>query len=176
MASMGYDLPAAIGACFANNKKPMICLTGDGSIQMNLQELQTIKHHNLPIKIIIFNNDGYHSIRQSQSNFFKGKALCGIGPDSLDLSFPDMEKIAYAYGYTFFRCKDNSEFEEYMQTGFNLEVPQIVEVMVDKVQFFQPKAGSKRLENGQMVSAPLEDLAPYLDREELKEIMKISEE
>lgn len=176
MASMGWDLPAALGACFANDKKPMICLTGDGSIQMNLQELQTIIHHKLPIKIVIFNNDGYHSIRQSQSNFFKGKPLCGIGPDSLDLSFPDMEKIAKAYGYKFTRCQTNAEFEQYMKTDFNYDGPQIVEAMVDKIQFFQPKAGSRRLEDGSMVSAPLEDLAPYLDRKELENIMKISEE
>ena len=174
MASMGYDLPAAIGACFANNKKPMICLTGDGSIQMNLQELQTIIHHKLPIKIIIINNDGYHSIRQSQSNFFKDRKLCGIGPESLDLSFPDMEKIANAYGYHYYKCKTNDEFANYMKESFNDTYPQICEVMVDTVQYFQPKAGSKKLNSGQMVSAPLEDLVPYLDREELENIMKIS--
>ena len=176
MASMGYDLPASIGACFANGKRPMICLTGDGSIQMNIQELQTIIHHKLPIKIIIINNDGYHSIRQSQSNFFKGKPMCGIGPDSMDLSFPDMEKIAYAYGFPFYRCKTNEEFENYMKTDFNNDSYQICEVMVDKVQFFQPKAGSKKLEDGSMVSAPLEDLVPYLDRSELENIMKVSRE
>ena len=174
MASMGWDLPAAIGACFANDRKPMICLTGDGSIQMNIQELQTIIHHQLPVKIIIVNNDGYHSIRQSQSNFFKDKKLCGIGPDSLDLSFPDMEKIAWAYGYKFYRCHTNDEFKSYMNDGFDYNGPQICEVMVDKVQYFQPKAGSMRLDNGQMVSRPLEDLSPYLDKEELEEIMKIS--
>lgn len=176
IASMGYDLPAALGACFANDKKPLVCLTGDGSIQMNLQELQTIIHHKLPIKIIVINNDGYHSIRQSQSNFFKGSPLCGVGPDSLDLSFPDMEKLANAYGYKFFRCYNNEEFDKYMKNGFFIDEPQICEVMVDKVQYFQPKAGSRRLENGQMVSAPLEDLAPYLDRKELSNIMKVSEE
>lgn len=176
MASMGYDLPAALGACIANGKKPMVCLTGDGSIQMNLQELQTIIHHKLPIKIIVINNDGYHSIRQSQSNFFKGEPLCGVGPDSLDLSFPDMSKIAWAYGYKFTRCQTNNAFFEYMKNDFNLNEPQICEVMVDKIQYFQPKAGSKKLENGQMVSAPLEDLSPYLDRNELEDIMKISEE
>ena len=175
MASMGYDLPAAIGACIANGKKPMICLTGDGSIQMNIQELQTIIHHKLPIKIIIINNDGYHSIRQSQSNFFKGKPMCGIGPESLDLSFPDMEKIAHAYGYMFTRCKTNDDFSDYMRAKFNKDLPQICEVMVDTIQYFQPKAGSKKLEDGSMVSAPLEDLSPYLDREELKAVMKISE-
>ncbi|MGN0811927.1 MAG: thiamine pyrophosphate-binding protein [Candidatus Coproplasma sp.] len=176
MASMGYDLPAAIGACFANNKEPMICLTGDGSIQMNIQELQTIIHHKLPIKIVIINNDGYHSIRQSQSNFFKGKTMCGIGPDSMDLSFPDMEKIANAYGYPFYRCNTNDEFSKYMKTSFSNEGPQICEVVVDKVQYFQPKAGSKKLADGSMVSAPLEDLVPYLDREELDKIMQISKE
>lgn len=176
MASMGYDLPAALGACFANQKKPIVCLTGDGSIQMNLQELQTIIHHQLPIKIIVINNDGYHSIRQSQSNFFKGSPLCGIGSDSSDLSFPDLKKIAYAYGYKFYRCKTNHEFEKYMKCGFKKDIPQICEVMVDTKQYFQPKAGSKKLDNGQMVSAPLEDLAPYLDREELKSIMSISED
>ena len=176
MASMGYDLPAAIGACFANQKKPLVCLTGDGSIQMNIQELQTIIHHKLPIKIIIINNDGYHSIRQSQSKFFKDRALCGVGPESLDLSFPDMEKLSKAYGFTFFRCNNNNEFKEYMENGFKLDIPQVCEVMVDKVQFFEPKAGSKRLADGSMVSAPLEDLTPYLDRDELDNIMKISKE
>ena len=176
MASMGYDLPAAIGACFANDKKPMVCLTGDGSIQMNLQELQTIIHHNLPIKIIVINNEGYHSIRQSQTNFFKGKPLCGVGPDSLDLSFPDMEKLAWAYGYKFVRCHNNDDFKNYMSTLFKDDCgPQICEVMVDKVQFFQPKAGSMRREDGSMVSRPLEDLAPYLDRDELENIMKVSD-
>ena len=176
MASMGYDLPAALGACFALNKAPMVCLTGDGSIQMNLQELQTIIHHKLPIKIIVINNDGYHSIRQSQSNFFKGKALCGIGPDSNDLSFPSLEKLAWAYGYPYYKCNNNEEFKKYMESSFNKVEPQIVEVMVDKVQFFQPKAGSMRLPDGKMVSAPLEDLAPYLDRKELEELMKEAKE
>lgn len=175
MASMGYDLPAAIGACFATNKQPLVCLTGDGSIQMNIQELQTIIHHKLPIKIIVINNDGYHSIRQSQSNFFKDKKLCGVGPESLDLSFPDLKKIAQAYGYPFIRCQNNDDFKNYMENEFNNYGSQICEVMVDKVQYFQPKAGSKRLSNGQMVSAPLEDLAPYLDREELKNIMGVSD-
>lgn len=175
MASMGWDLPAVIGACFATNKKAMVCLTGDGSIQMNIQELQTIIHHNLPVKIIVINNEGYHSIRQSQSNFFKGKSMCGIGPDSSDLSFPNLEKIAKAYGYKFYRCHNNEEFANYMKTSFNdNNGPHICEVMCDKVQYFQPKAGSRKLEDGSMVSAPLEDLAPYLDREELDNIMKVS--
>ncbi len=176
MASMGWDLPAAIGASFALNKKQdVLLITGDGSIQMNLQELQTIVHHKLPIKIFIFNNNGYHSIRQSQTNFYKGRPMCGVGPDSLnDLSFPDMKKIAKAYGIPFYRFKSNSSFKKFMDEKYNVIEPlSMIEVMVDTKQFFAPKAGSMKLQDGSMVSAPLEDLAPYLDRDELKEDMII---
>jgi acetolactate synthase-1/2/3 large subunit len=175
MASMGYDLPAAIGTCFANKKQSVICITGDGSIQMNLQELQTIAFHKLPIKIVLINNGGYHSIRQSQSNFFKGRALCGIGPDSGDLSFPDMKKIAWAYGIEFYRLDTNRKFKNFLDNKFDMvKGPAIIEVMVDAQQYFQPKAGSRRCSDGSMVSAPLEDLAPYLDRDELKRDMIVS--
>lgn len=176
MASMGWDLPASIGASFALDKKQdVLLITGDGSIQMNLQELQTIVHHKLPIKIFIFNNNGYHSIRQSQTNFFKGRPMCGVGPDSLnDLSFPDMKKIAKAYGIPFYRFKSNSSFKKFMDEKYNeIESLSMIEVMVDTKQFFAPKAGSMKLQDGSMVSAPLEDLAPYLDRDELKEDMII---
>ena len=94
---MGYDLPAAVGACIAAGYEEITCLTGDGSIQMNLQELQTIVHHRLPVKIFVINNEGYHSIRQTQRNYFKD-SLVGVGTDSADLSFPSMEKLAWAYG------------------------------------------------------------------------------
>ena len=175
MASMGWDLPAAIGACFARGKKDILLITGDGSIQMNLQELQTIVHHKLPIKIVIFNNDGYHSIRQSQANFFKDRPLVGVGPDSNDdLSFPDMKKIAYAYGIPFYRLNSNQEFETFMDKKYyKIEKQAIIEVMIDTKQWFEPKAGSMKLKDGSMVSAPLEDLKPYLDRVELEDDMII---
>ena len=175
MASMGWDLPAAIGACFALEKKDVLLLTGDGSIQMNLQELQTIVHHRLPIKTVIINNDGYHSIRQSQSNFFRDRPMVGVGPDSdNDLSFPDMEKISWAYGIPFRRIQTNDEFRSFLDSEYDsLRGPAIVEVMVDTRQWFEPKAGSMKLKDGSMVSAPLEDLKPYLDREELKADMII---
>ncbi|MGM9971072.1 MAG: thiamine pyrophosphate-binding protein [Anaeroplasmataceae bacterium] len=176
IASMGYGLPAAFGASIALGKEPIMCFEGDGSIQMNIQELQTIIHHNLPIRIVVFNNDGYHSIRQSQSNFFKGKPLCGVGPDSLDLSFPDMEKIAYAYGYSFNRVSSNKELDLYLEKNKAITKPEILEVMVDHETYFQPKAGSMKLSDGSMVSAPLENLAPYLPKEEIDEIMKVSED
>ena len=171
IASMGYDLPAAIGACIADGCAETICITGDGSIQMNLQELQTIIHHRLPIKIFIINNGGYHSIRQTQKNFF-GEPLVGIGADSGDLSFPSFEKLAWAYGYPYQKITDNSEVEKVAET-LAVDGPCICEVFVDAEQKFEPKAASKRLSDGTMVSAPLEDLAPFLPREELAEQMII---
>ena len=170
-ASMGYDLPAAIGACIANDRQEVVCITGDGSIQMNLQELQTILHHKLPIKIFVINNGGYHSIRQTQKNYF-GEPLVGIGADSGDLSFPDMEKLAEAYGYSYIRIDDNGQLHR-LQGVLTTQGSCICEVFVDSNQSFEPKSASKRLEDGRLVSAPLEDLAPFLPREELVRQMVI---
>lgn len=171
VASMGYDLPAAIGACVAAQGQEIVCISGDGSIQMNLQELQTIIHHQMPIKLFVINNGGYHSIRQTQKNFF-GEPLVGIGTDSGDLSFPDMEKLAGAYGYPYIRIGCNNEFDR-IRDVLAQKGPVICEVMVDTCQKFEPKAASKRLEDGSMVSAPLEDLAPFLPREVLERQMYI---
>lgn len=171
VASMGYDLPAAIGACIASGEQDMICVTGEGSIQMNLQELQTIIHHRFPIKIFVINNGGYHSIRQTQKNFF-GDPLVGIGAESGDLSFPSMEKLAWAYGCPYQKITDNCRLEEIKET-LQIHGPAICEVFVDTQQKFEPKCASKRLEDGSMVSAPLEDLAPFLSQEELKQQMFI---
>ncbi len=164
IASMGYDLPAAIGACVAEGGKEIACLSGDGSIQMNIQELQTIRTNRLPIKIFVINNNGYHSIRQTQSNFF-GEPYVGIGPQSHDLEFPDMEKIAYAYGYPFFRCESNETLAGTIAQVFQTEGAAICEVVVSTDQNFEPKSATRRLEDGTLVSPPLEDLAPFLDRE-----------
>ena len=173
VASMGYDLPAAIGACVALDNQEIVCLTGDGSIQMNLQELQTILTNRLPIKLFVINNDGYHSIRQTQTNLFGTHTKVGIGPESGDLSFPSLEKLAWAYGYNYAFCKTNSEIDALLDTAFATEGAFIGEVFVDPTQFFEPKSATKRLEDGTLISPPLEDLAPFLDREELKKIMKI---
>lgn len=172
IASMGYDLPAAIGACVADHRQDIICLTGDGSIQMNLQELQTIIHHRMPIKIFVINNGGYHSIRQTQKNFF-GEPLVGIGVDSHDLSFPDLEKLAAAYGFPFARIHSNHELGDTIEKVLQISGPAICEIIVSVEQIFEPKSATKRLEDGTLVSAPLEDLAPFLDREELEKIMII---
>jgi len=172
IASMGYDLPAAIGICLANGRKEIVCLTGDGSIQMNLQELQTIKTNKLPIKIFVMNNQGYHSIRQTQKNFF-GDPLVGVGLDSKDLEFPDMGKIASAYGFTYKKCTSNRNLKEFIQDSFKEQGAVISEVFVSIEQNFEPKSATKRLENGTLVSAPLEELAPFLSREEFLENMII---
>lgn len=172
IASMGYDLPAAIGVCVADSSHDIILLTGDGSIQMNLQELQTIIHHQMPIKIFLINNGGYHSIRQTQKNFF-GEPLVGIGVDSHDLSFPDMEKLAAAYGYPYVRACHNSQLVDAIERTLSTKGPAICEVLVSVDQNFEPKSSAKRLEDGTMVSPPLEDLSPFLSEEEMDRNMMI---
>ncbi len=173
IASMGYDLPAAIGASMAEPGEDIILLTGDGSIQMNLQELQTIIHHRMPIKIFLINNGGYHSIRQTQKNFFE-EPLVGIGVDSGDLSFPSMEKLAWAYGYPYVSARHNGELGDALEKALGAEGPVICEVFVTTDQNFEPKSAAKRLEDGTMVSPPLEDLAPFLTQEEMDRNMIIA--
>lgn len=172
-ASMGYDLPAAIGCCFATGKKNIICLTGDGSIQMNLQELQTIVFHKLPIKIFVVNNQGYHSMRQTEGNLFPEYTKVGIGPESGDLSFPEMSKIAAAYGIPYMSASTNAEIPEMIEKMLHTEGYAMCEIFVDINQKFEPKSATKKLEDGTLVSPPLEDLAPFLPREELEKIMII---
>lgn len=172
-ASMGYDIPAAIGVSFAGNKSEVICLAGDGSIQMNLQELQTIVFHRLPIKIIVINNAGYHSMRLTQNNLFAEYKRVGIGPESGDLSFPDMERIAGAYGIPYYKSDDNDSFNGIMKDFLAEESFAMFEVFVDINQAFEPKPSAKKLPDGTLVSPPMEDMAPFLDREELKKIMLI---
>lgn len=160
----------------AYEKHDILVLTGDGSIQMNLQELQTIVSHQLPIKIFVINNGGYHSIRQTQTNLFRGEPLVGIGIDSgmggvQDLSFPDMEKIAHAYGFPFIRAHHNEELHDAVAETLATDGPAICEIMVTLTQQFLPKSAAKRLPDGSIISPPLEDLAPYLPDEEMDRIM-----
>lgn len=160
----------------AYEKHDILVLTGDGSIQMNLQELQTIISHQLPIKIFVINNGGYHSIRQTQTNLFRGEPLVGIGVDSgmggvQDLSFPDMEKIAHAYGFPFIRAHHNEELHDAVADTLATDGPAICEIMVTLTQQFLPKSAAKRLPDGSIISPPLEDLAPYLPDEEMDRIM-----
>lgn len=172
MSSMGYDLPAAIGACVGSGYKAVMCIAGDGSIMMNLQELQTIVTNNLPVKVIVINNQGYHQIRLTQTNLFK-KNFVGIGPDSNDLGFPDFGKVAYAFGLPYRKCEIRAEMSEAIQWVINEPKYCLLEVCCSTDQIFEPKSATKRLEDGSLYSPPLEDLAPFLPREELKENMVI---
>ncbi|HEY5824303.1 MAG TPA: thiamine pyrophosphate-binding protein [Cyclobacteriaceae bacterium] len=172
-ATMGYDLPASIGASFANNKGSVICLAGDGSIQMNLQELQTIIHHQLPVKIFYLNNNGYVSQRQTQDSFFNGFRV-GADPAS-GVSFPDIIKLGAAYGFQTFQIKGQNEMEDILPAVLSCNQPVICEVLLPDDYKFSPKLSSKKLDDGRMVSSPLEDLAPFLDREEFKSNLLIKE-
>ena len=162
-ASMGYDLPAAIGAAVARGGKRVICLAGDGSLQMNIQELQTVRHHGFPIKLFVLNNGGYLSIRQTQTAFF-GLGV-GAGTES-GVSCPDFVRVAEAYGLPASRL-DAADFRSPLAAVLDAPGPHVCEVMLDPAQGFQPKLSSRRLPDGRMVSAPLEDMAPFLDRAEL---------
>lgn len=165
-ASMGYDLPAAIGASVAAGaERRVICLAGDGSIQLNIQELQTIRHYQLPIKIFVLNNNGYLSIRTSQNNFF-GR-LFGEGPAS-GVSFPDYARVAAAYGIASTRIEE-ADFKEALARFLAAPGPALCEVVLDDSQQFEPRMSSRQLEDGRIVTPPLEDMFPFLSREELEE-------
>jgi acetolactate synthase-1/2/3 large subunit len=168
-ASMGHDLPAAIGAAVAREGKRVICLAGDGSLQMNIQELQTVATHRWPIKIFVLNNGGYLSIRQTQSNFFGLQV--GATQES-GVAFPDHVKLAQAYGLNATRL-DKPDFVEDLRRVLASPDPEVCEVMLDRDQTFEPKLTSRRLPDGKMVSSPLEDMWPFLSREELAENMLV---
>ena len=170
-ASMGYDLPAAIGAAAAASNQPVICLAGDGSIQQNIQELATISYHQFPIKIFLLNNNGYFSIRQTQGNFF-GTPYVGIDTGS-GLFFPHFEKIAAAYDLPYHYCDNHADLDQTVMATLNQLGPVICEIRLTTDRPFSPKSSSKRLADGRIVSRPLEDLAPFLSRKELAENMLI---
>ena len=140
---------------------------------MNLQELQTIKHNRLPVHIVVINNEGYHSIRITQNNLFAAHTKVGIGPESGDLSFPSFEKIAKAFGYPYFSAHSNAEMREAVDQALSMEGAVFTEIFTDTDQVWEPKSSARRLPDGTIVSPPLEDLAPFLPREELRENMII---
>lgn len=162
-AAMGYGFPAAIGACFASKGDRVICIDGDGSFQMNIQELQTVVYNHLNLKIIYLNNNGYHSIRQTQTNLFQ-PPLVGIC-DGNGLSFPDAERIAHAYGIPFIRVATIEDITK-LHTFMEQEGPVFAEIVVDPDQNFSPKLSSKVLPDGKIVSPSIDDMFPFLEREE----------
>ena len=170
---MGFCLPAVTGVCIAAGRTPVVCVTGEGSLQMNIQELQTIRQNRLPVKLFVINNQGYHSIRQTQRSYFK-EPLVGVGEESGDLSFPDLEKLIPAYGFPYYAIHETERLGSTIEEVLGCEGAAVCEVFVTKYQKTEPKTASKRLPDGRMFSAPLEDMYPFLSREELEENMYIS--
>jgi acetolactate synthase I/II/III large subunit len=163
-ASMGYDIPASIGAAFGGDGRRIICFAGDGSGHLNIQELQTIKFHQLPVKIFILNNGGYLSMRLTQGGFFKGNFI-GESPRS-GISFPDYAKVAAAYGLPARRI-EAADFSAELDEFLGAPGPALCEVMLDPAQGFEPRLSSRQLPDGRIVTADFEDMAPFLSREEL---------
>lgn len=163
-AAMGYGFPAAIGACVATKGKRVICIDGDGSFQMNLQELQTVVYNQMNLKLFIINNNGYHSIRQTQKNLFQ-PPLVGVCEGN-GLSFPNLEKLAYAYGISYIKIRTLEECDDGIARALCNDKPVIVEVVVSQEQNFEPKLSSKLLLDGTMVSPDLDDMYPFLQEEE----------
>jgi acetolactate synthase-1/2/3 large subunit len=170
-ATMGYDLPAAIGASMAEPGKRVICIAGDGSIMMNLQELQTIIGNRLPIKVFIMNNNGYVSIFQTHRNFFNGVEVGG-GPKS-GVTFPDFGKVVQAFGFPYVRATRHEEMEDAIRRTLSTEGPSVCELIIDEHVPFAPKLGSKQHPDGRITSPALEDLSPFLSREEFEANMII---
>lgn len=163
-ASMGYDLPAAIGACIANGKKDVICLAGDGSLQMNMQELQTVKHYGLPVKLFVLNNEGYISIRQTQDSFFNGRYVAS--GEASGVSFPDITKVAHAYGLPSGVISNQDRLKEKIRQILERKGPYVCDVRLPSDYKFMPKLSSETKPDGRIVSKPLEDLYPFLERDE----------
>jgi acetolactate synthase-1/2/3 large subunit len=168
LSSMGY-WAAGIGACAANNYRQTLVITGDGSLQMNLQELATIKHYNLPIKVIIFNNNGYLLIRQTQRNFMEGR-LFGEGPDS-GVWCPDSLRIAEAYGIKGVRIDSVTDLDAKIDEVLAYDGPVVCDVMTPEWQLLIPRVSSEKLPDGKLISRKYEDMFPYLPENELKQSM-----
>jgi acetolactate synthase-1/2/3 large subunit len=171
-ATMGYDLPGAIGACKASGGHPIVALAGDGSIMMNLQELQTIAGERLPIKIFILNNSGYASIFQTHRNFFAGVEVGG-GPKS-GVTFPNFARLSAAFDLPYQRCANHREMADAITATLSVDGPAVCEVFLDEDVAFAPKLGAKQWPDGRITSPPLEDLSPFLPREVLLENMVIA--
>ncbi|MCR5590742.1 MAG: thiamine pyrophosphate-binding protein [Lachnospiraceae bacterium] len=172
-AAMGYGFPAALGAAVARrtfeNGRRVICLDGDGSFMMNLQELQTVKYNRLNLKIIILSNNGYHSIRQTQSNLFAGRPLIGVC-DGNGVSFPDFSKVAHAFDIPYLLVDSEENIEKKIKEALECPGPVMIEAAVDEGQNFEPKLSSKVHEDGTITSAANDDMFPFLPKEEYEAV------
>lgn len=167
-AAMGYGFPAALGVAVSDNSKRTICIDGDGSIMMNIQELATVVNNKLNLKIFILNNNGYLSIRQTQRNLFKPPFI-GIDKET-GVGFPDFKKLADAFGLKYIKLDNENTADTILNEVLNFEGPCICEAVVDPDQNFEPKSSSKVLPDGRIVSPSLDDMAPFIDRAEFEKI------
>ena len=174
IASMGYGLPAAIGLCLAGKRQKTVCMEGDGSIMMNLQELETVAYNRLKVKVFLINNDGYHSIRITQTNLFEAN-FAGVDPAS-GVGMPTWEKVAAAFGIPFMRITRTSEIGIKVDEFLAWPGCGLCEVVCGTDQFWAPKLSARRLPDGSMVSPSLEDMAPFLPPDELEAAMDVINE
>ncbi|MBE5910028.1 thiamine pyrophosphate-binding protein [Pseudobutyrivibrio sp.] len=165
-AAMGYGMPAALGAAIAKqeNNGRVVCVDGDGSLMMNVQELATIAHNNLNVKLFVLNNNGYHSIRQTQRNLFK-PPLIGLDPET-GVSFPEFDKLAEAFRFKYFEVNNEPEVRDTIEKALSEEGPVLINVIVDPNQNFVPKLSSKVMPDGSIVSPSMDDMFPFLPRDE----------
>jgi acetolactate synthase-1/2/3 large subunit len=171
--SMGFVIPACVGISLARDKGEVIGLCGDGSMQMNIHTLQTIKHHNLPVKLFMWNNRGYLTMRNTQMNYFK--RTMAESPET-GVSLPDIEKIAWTYGIKYFKVRNSAELPEVIDQVLKYgKHPVICEVICLENQVILGTAG-RQLTNGKFVSSPFEDMAPFLDRKTFYDNMIIKPE
>ena len=173
MATMGYTVPAALGVSAALGDKRVMAITGDGSLQQNIQELQTILHYKLPIKLFIWNNDGYLSIRASQKNYFNERYI-GEGSGS-GVSIPDTLKICAAYGLPAARVSEVGDLDAAIKKAIEHDGPYVLEIITPPEQLIIPTVSSRLNPDGSMSSRPLEDMAPFLDREEYLSNLLVNE-
>lgn len=168
-AAMGYGLPAALGAAVARSKEDgrVLCIDGDGSLMMNVQELETISYNQLNVKLFVLNNNGYHSIRQTQRNLFK-PPLIGLDPKT-GVGFPDFEKLAQAFGFTYFELDKEPDAAGVIARVLETKGPVLCNVVVDPEQNFVPKLSSKVLPDGRIVSPSMDDMFPFLPRDEYEQ-------
>jgi len=169
LGAMGFGIPASIAGCLASGKRRTICIDGDGGFHMNTQELETLRRLNLPVKFFVLNNDGYGSIRSMQRNYFNGRYVAS-SPDS-GLTLPDTLDIAAAYGITTMRIENHDHIKEHVREVLETEGPVVCDVLINLDQLTQPRVVSRQLANGQMVSAPMEDLFPFLEKDEFEKNM-----
>jgi acetolactate synthase I/II/III large subunit len=161
---MGNGLPAVIGACLAHGRRRTICVDGDGGLQLNIQELETIRRLQLPIKLFVLNNDGYASIRTSQMRYF-GR-LAGAD-ESSGVTLPPLRGVVEAYGLAYARIANDQDLTQQVGGLLDTPGPLVIEVMTPREEPRAPSLSSTRRPDGSMVSRPLEDLWPFLPREEL---------